>query len=298
VGTVAYSLLQQKLNTPHSVEQWNKERIMMQATKMESTDRLAKLKKQYMKHTTAPLDGMWLCGFVPMASHFGFCEDNELVGFFCVNDEGYLLQFFMNQKYHSQSSQLFESILHRDDSPTGKIKGAFVSTAEPDYLSLCLDRFSQFEVNALMYQRDGVSKEEPQENALTLTTVESSQLPEAVDFAVASIGASAEWLNGYFTNLINRRELFGVWENGRLVATGESRGYDEYQTGYADLGVIITESERGRGMATQVLRQLIAMNEAKGLKSICSTEKTNIAAQKAIGRAGFFARNRILQLHA
>jgi predicted acetyltransferase len=298
VGTVAYSLLQQKLNTPHSVEQWNIERIIMQAMKMESTDRLAKLKKQYMEYTTAPLDGMWLCGFVPMASHFGFCQDNDLVGFFCVNDEGYLLQFFMNQNYQGQSSQLFESILHRDDSPTGEIKGAFVSTAEPDYLSLCLDRFSQFEVNSLMYQRAGVSKEEPQENVLTLTTVESSQLLEAVDFAVASIGASAEWLTGYYTNLINRQELFGVWENGRLVATGESRGYDEYQTEYADLGVIVAESERGRGLATQVLKQLDAMNKTNGLKSICSTEKTNVAAQKAIGRAGFFASNRIVQFHA
>ena len=97
---------------------------MMQVKKSESADHLTGLKKQYMQHTTAPLDGMWLCGSVPMASHFGFCEDSELVGFFCVNDEGYLLQFFMNQKYQCQSSQLFESILHRDDSPTGEIKGA------------------------------------------------------------------------------------------------------------------------------------------------------------------------------
>ena len=124
------------------------------------------------------------------------------------------------------------------------------------------------------------------------------EVSEAVDFAVASIGASAEWLNGYFTNLINRQELFGVWENGRLVATGESRGYDEYQTEYADLGVIVAESERCRGLATQVLKQLDAMNKANGLKSICSTEKTNVAAQKAIGQAGFFASNRIVQFHA
>jgi len=270
----------------------------MQVKKMESTDGLTELKKLYMKQTTAPLDGMWLCGFVPMASHFGFYEDDEPVGFFCVNDEGYLLQFFMNQENRSQSSQLFESILHGDHSPTGKIKGAFVSTAEPDYLSLCLDRFSRIEVNALMYQRDGGFKEEPQENALALTTVESSQLSEAVDLAVASIGASAEWLNGYFTNLINRQELFGVWENGQLIATGESRGYDEYQTEYADLGVIVAESVRGRGLATQILKQLDAMNKASGLKSICSTEKSNVAAQKAIGRAGFFASNRIVQFHA
>ena len=265
---------------------------------MESQDHLTKLKKQYVQQTTAPLDGMWLGGFVPMANHFGCYEGDELVGFFCVNDAGYLLQFLVNQNCQSQSSQLFETVLHGDDLPSGNIKGAFVSTAEPYLLSLCLDCFSKFDVNALMYQLDGGIREKSQENALSMTTVDSSQLSEAVDFAVASIGAPADWLTGYFTNLINRQELFGVWENGRLVATGESRGYDEYQTQYADVGVVVAESERGRGMATRVLRRLVAMNEAKGLKSICSTEKTNIAAQKAIGRAGFFASNRIVQFHA
>jgi predicted acetyltransferase len=121
------------------------------------------------------------------------------------------------------------------------------------------------------------------------------QLSQAIEFAVASIEAPREWLNGYYTNLINRHELFGGWENGRLVATGESRRFDDYQTEYADLGVIVAESERGKGTATQVLRQLVEMNEADGLKPICSTEKTNVAAQKAITRAGFLSINRIIR---
>lgn len=125
--------------------------------------------------------------------------------------------------------------------------------------------------------------------------VDLAQLPQAIDFAVASIGAPEEWLQGYFSNLIQRQELFALWKNGRMIATGESRGYDEYQTEYADVGMVVAKSERGRGLATQILNQLVALNEAKGLKSICSTEKTNIAAQKAITRAGFFANHRIVQ---
>lgn len=271
---------------------------MIQVKRLESIDQLTELKKQFILQATAPLDGMWLCGFVPMASHFGIYDENALVGFFCVNDEGYLLQFFVNQNYKNQSSQLFESILDGDGLPAGRIKGAFVSTAEPYYLALCLDWFSKFQVNALMYQHVEGLNQQPQDNVLALTMIDSAKLLEAVDLAVAGIGAPAEWLSGYFANLINRQELFGVWENGHLIATGESRGYDEYQTDYADVGMIVAESARGRGIATQVLRQLVAMNEANGLKSICSTEKTNVAAQKAISRAGFFASNRIIQFHA
>ncbi len=83
-----------------------------------------------------------------------------------------------------------------------------------------------------------------------------------------------------------------------MIAAGESRGYDQYQTEFADLGVIVGKSKRGKGLATRILQQLDAINASKNLVSICSTEKTNSAAQKAISRSGFFASNRIVQFQA
>ena len=80
-----------------------------------------------------------------------------------------------------------------------------------------------------------------------------------------------------------------------MWAIGECRGFVEYQTDYAELGVIVDESTRGKGLATSILMQLITISETKGLEPILSTEKTNIGAQKAISRAGFFAGNRIIQ---
>jgi len=270
---------------------------MIQIRKLDSIEPLGELKQLYIEQTTAPLDGMWLCGFVPMATHYGFYDEAELVGFCCVNEEGYLLQFFLTQQYQNESAQLFESIVRSDSSPIPKINGAFVSTAEP-HLSLCLDNFPAFEVNTLMYQQEKGSGRQGQENSLDLITIKSDQLSEAVEFANVTLGAPKEWLTGYYSNLINRQELFGLWEDERLIATGESRGYDEYQTEYADLGVVVAESQRGKGLATQILKQLASINDSKGLKSICSTEKTNAGAQKAITRAGFYASNRIIQFQA
>lgn len=212
-----------------------------------------------------------------------------------MNEEEYLLQFFIAEEVQNQSSQIFNSIFDTDSKTSSSPKGAFVSTAEPDYLSLYLDRFTSFEVNALMYQRDERRIDPSSQDTASLTLIESKQLQEAVEFAVAAIGAPSEWLSGYFTNLISRQELFGVWNEGRLIATGESRGYDEYQVGYADLGVIVAEAEGKKGLATSILRELAAMIEFNGLKSTCSTESSNLGAQKAIERAGFFAGNRILR---
>ena len=269
---------------------------MIQIEKIDSIEQLSELKQQYMDQTTSPLDGMWMAGFVPMASHFGFYENEKIVGFFCINDDGYVLQFHVVPEKQNQTSLLFDMILTQKETPIDEIKGAFVSTAEPQYLSLCLDSFLQFKVHALMYQKgEGKNQDLPQETKIQMTVVESEQLAEAVEFAKAAIGAPEEWLTGYFSNLINRQELFGFWQNGRLAATGECRGFDQYQTGYADLGFIVGQLHRGKGLGTKVFKYLITLAEIKGLKPICSTEKGNIGAQKAISRAELFAGNRIIQ---
>jgi len=269
---------------------------MIEIKKNDSIEQLSELKQEYIDRTTAPLDGMWLTGFVPMADHFGFYENEMLVGYCCINDDGYVLQFYLSPEKGDQASHLFDSILTQNDSAIEKINGAFVSTAEPQFLSLCLDSFSKFEVNALMYRLGNkVKAENGQEALVQLTVVKSDQLSELVAFANSNIGAPEEWLTGYYTNLISRRELYGFWKNGPLLATGEIRAYDEYQTDYADLGVIVEKSQRGKGLGTGVLKELISITESKGLKAICSTEKTNCGAQKAISRAGFIAGNRIIQ---
>jgi len=263
---------------------------------VESIEQLSALKQQYINQATAPLDGMWLVGFVPEATHYGFYQNEKLVGFCCINTDGYLLQFYLDHENQNQASHFLDSILNENESSMGKVNGAFVSTAEPQYLSYCLDSFPTFKVNSLMYQlNDNLKTDVQNEQELKLTVVKSEQLGEAIDFCITAIGAPKEWLTGYYSNLINRQELFGFWHKSRLVATGECRGFEEYQTDYADLGVIVSESERGKGLATRVLKRLVTISKSKGLKPICSTEKSNIGAQKAITKAGFIAVNRIIQ---
>jgi GNAT superfamily N-acetyltransferase len=269
---------------------------------LESPGSLDPLKELYIRETTAPLDGMWLFGFLPMADHYGFFDGEICVGFACVNQEHKLLQFFLRRSHQHHAGELFASLLRGDGGGRAPVQGAFVSTAEPHYLSLCLDHFGTFKVNARMYQREAPSPALAPQGLLEgsperwqLVAIEASELAEVVAFAVESTGAPEAWLAGYYTNLIGRGELFGVREGEPLVALGESRGNDRVQVECVDLGVIVCPSARGRGLATHVLRRLAAANDARGLRSICSTESGNIAAQRAITRAGFFAYNRIVE---
>lgn len=256
---------------------------------------LSELKSQYLKGTTAPLDGMWLFGFLPMAKQIAFIDEGEILGYCCVNAEGYLLQLFVKPELIQRSGVIFRALITGGFPGLEPIKGVYVSTAEPQMLSLCVDVFSAFEVQALMYQLAPEGARPTGDVDVTLEPLEPSQLEEAIAFCLENIGAPEEWLRGYLGNLISRRELNGLWRDGRLVATGECRGHDDAQTQYADLGMIVAKGERGKGIATQVLRRLVEISQAKGLAPICSTDMANIASQKAITRAGFFSYNRILR---
>jgi RimJ/RimL family protein N-acetyltransferase len=267
---------------------------MLKIKTIESLHTLSELKDAYFANTSAPLDGMWHFGFVPMAKHVGFYLDGSLIGFCCINDDGYLMQFYVTQDKQAFAQQLFTLIAEQNSAVLGEVRGAFVSTAEPNYMSYCLDNSATFTVNALMYQyMPEFSNEQNEKFEMQLASTE--QLKALVAFAASNIGAPQDWLNGYYGKLIERNELFGYSIDGKLLATGECRLFDQHQTDFADLGVVVAQSERGRGIAKQVLRFLIKHAASKGLKSICSTQSGNIGAQKAISRVGFIASHRIVQ---
>lgn len=267
---------------------------MLAIKAIESLDELSELKKEYFKNATAPLDGMWHFGFVPMSKHFGFYVNNTLVGFCCINDDKYLLQFYLTTNHETSAKALFTLIAEQNSREIGEVKGAFASTAEPHYLSLCLDNSSAFNVNALMYQQDS-AMDISHKGLIDMEVATEQQLAEYVQFSVTNIGAPQQWLNSYYGNLINRQELLGYRKEDQLLAVGECRLFDKHQTEYADLGMIVAQSMRGQGIAKKVLQCLTAHASSKRLQPMCSTENGNIGAQKAISNSGFISTNRIVQ---
>ncbi|CAH7340381.1 Acetyltransferase, GNAT family protein [Vibrio chagasii] len=271
---------------------------MLDIKKIKTLNDLSELKTAYFSESTAPLDGMWHFGFVPMSDHYGFYESGKLVGYCVLNSEGYLLQFYLVPEANVNIADLFTMIIESNSSVIGEVKGAFVSTAEPQYLSLCLDNTESFKVNAMMYrqnQESDASRHYGHIEDIEMTLATEEQLDKLVEFASSAIGAPKEWLTGYYSNLTARQELWGYWENESVLATGECRKFEEHQTQFADLGMIVAEQERGKGLATRVLNSLKQQANLQGLEVICSTESSNIGAQKAIERAGMSSKHRILQ---
>lgn len=50
---------------------------MLDIKKITTLNDLSELKTTYFSESTAPLDGMWHFGFVPMSDHFGFYVERQ-----------------------------------------------------------------------------------------------------------------------------------------------------------------------------------------------------------------------------
>jgi len=254
-----------------------------------SADALTGLKTEYRATALAPLDGMWET-FTSMADHYRIDDRSGPVGYCAVNSERKMLQFFVKAPANDRAA--FTQAL----ANLG-VKGAVVSTAEPAFLSLCMEKQSSVSEQAIMYHlAEGINAAAAEfPDALPVRPFTQSDLPLAVEFVVATIGADAGWLESYFGDLIKRSELHGLIDGDELVSTGECRP-SPTQPAYADVGMIVGTDHRGKGIATNMLRQMITESLSLGLKPICSTECSNIAAQKAITKAGFTAYHRILEI--
>lgn len=249
----------------------------------------ASLKKAYLENLPSPKDGMWQ-SFAAMADHYIIKAERDIIGYFVMNSEQKLLEFFLHHDHDQQ--KVFSDILAEM-----KISGAVTSTGEPSFQSLCLDHQKNVTVNAITYHvNESSSIQNPEFNDdTTFCVATTTQLETAVEFAHAAIGADRNWLSGYYADRIKRDELYGLWHDGKLIAAGECRLSDT-QKPYADLGMIVSQDHRGRGLATNILRALLVKCQKEGLKAICSTETENIAAQKAIVHAGFTSYNRIIMV--
>lgn len=254
-----------------------------------SPDKLLFLKNEYLEDLIAPLDGMWV-SFISMADHYAIVRGIDIIGYVVVNSDQVMLRNYV-RRGHDQED-LFAQVIKEL-----AIKGAVVATQEFNFLSLCLDNQKSVSINGLLYHCDPDTKIEiadfPEDTEFKV--IKPQELKTAIDFAVTAIGAPQGWLQGYYSERIEGKELFGLWREDVLMAVGECRPSAE-QPSYADLGMVVAADYRGQGLATAILREMLHDCRNKGLNPICSTEGTNVAARKAISNAGFESKRRLLDV--
>ncbi len=264
---------------------------MLAKTKVDSPESVQDLKMAYLKTVTAPLDGMWESGLIPMANHWQIESDGQPIGYFCVNDEGCLLQFYVKEELWPQVLDFLKGLID-----TGLVKTAVVGTNEPATLSLCLDLHTAVSVDSyLFHDSQQVNLSLAKYNNPALRLVMADELSTIVQFDAKNTDGDVDWLQNFLRNLIAKKELFVLEHEGVILGVGECRA-SVNQPPYADLGMIVSTAHRSQGIGSYILSQLKSICQQRQLNPICSTTVANTPSRKAIEKAGFIRQHRLLKI--
>jgi predicted GNAT family acetyltransferase len=120
-------------------------------------------------------------------------------------------------------------------------------------------------------------------------------LSPAVAFYQAGTDSQPRFLTSFLAERIDRQELYLVEADGKIVATGECRA-DDRAPGNAHLGLVVGSELRGQGIGSRLMHTLTEICKGEDREPRCSTEPTNIAAQRVIRRAGYRSRHNVFEI--
>lgn len=263
---------------------------MITCLQLEHADAIERLRDDYQRTLIAPMDGMWERTVIAGATFWELQDREQHVGHFYLGADHELLRFHVVEPYRAQAQEIFRWVV----SMYG-IQQAMTSTIEPLYCSLCqaLQRSSTLQ-NYLFRDHQRIEgSSDP--GTSSFRKADKTELADLVRFYRANTEGSGGWIEGFLDERLKREELFVLSDGQSVVATGECIP-SQSQPPYADLGMVVAQAYRGRGLGSFMLIQMKHHAYAAGWKPICSCAASNRASKKAIERAGFISEHCMVQI--
>lgn len=263
---------------------------MMVCIQLESFETIQQLNDGYLRTLVAPMDGMWENAVIPQAAFWEIRDGEQRAGYFCIDSNNYLLRFSLLADYQSQAQEIFGWILS-----IYNIQHAITSTIEPLYFSLCLDIQKSIALHSYLFRDHKRVELPPGFDKSIFRKAEKKELDDIVSFYRKNTEGPGEWIEAFVKKRLDHEELFVLHEQQTLIATGECIS-SQKQPPYADLGMVVAQSHRGRGLGSSMLIHLKNHCYDVGWKPICSCAADNRASKKAIEKAGFLSEQRMLKV--
>lgn len=266
----------------------NNQIIKIQKT---SKNKILSMTNKYYEYLTAPMDDMWEIGIIGKSNYYNVIFGDRKIGYFCLDNNNVLLQYFITDLFLDQSKEIFKYIISKH-----KIKEAFVSTIEPRYLSLCLDFQKKMDVDTILYtdSLDSNIKNPIKTAKFYLATME--ELQDILNYQLNKVSLEGDWIEPYYIDIIKKEQLYLLKLEDEIIGSGELRPCLMNNT-YANLGVTVSKKYRRQGLGSYILSYLKKLCYKQNLVPICSTSINNIGSQKSIENAGLFAYNRVMKVY-
>ncbi|MBO0780676.1 MAG: GNAT family N-acetyltransferase [Ktedonobacteraceae bacterium] len=263
---------------------------MMRFNRLDRFEVIQQLRLDYLRTLLAPMDGMWESSIISQATFWEIQDQERHAGHFCLDSSNYLLRFHLAKEYQAQAQEIFRSIVS-----TYELQHAITSTIEPLYFALCLDFQKSVTPQNYLFRDQGRVKVPVDLLTHAFRKAEKDELDILVRFYRENTEGPGEWIEPFLQERLDREELFVGFDQHTLVATGECIP-SQRQPPYADLGMVVAQSYRGRGLGRSVLLHLKEYCYEAGWEPICSCAVDNHASKKAIERAGFFSEHRMVEV--
>ena len=266
---------------------------MIQIREKKDSENWLELRKSFYNSLTSPFDGMWDELVHDHGQLWGFYDEDQLIGYCSKDDEGQLINFFLKENYANQKVELFKRVLFLLE-----IRYAIVSTNNPDFLVVSLEKSKNMKVHSYLFENtkdvDGVGSHQILDS-FKFEPANKDDFENLVLFCEKNIEADTGWLKMYLERLMDRNEIYLLKNKDQIIASCEIRKSDTQQ-GIIDLGVIVDHAYRKKGIGSALMAAGRKMSLKQNLDPICSCEQQNIGSKKMIENAGFTSTNMILKI--
>jgi predicted acetyltransferase len=232
----------------------------------------------YYQQIIAPLDSMWESLYIQQSTPYLIQLEEIEIGFCCIDSEKSITQAYIQSSHQYLMQAVITQLIKEKLANSAKL-----SSIEPISFNAALYLSKSIEKDSINYQYIPAQTQQTVAN-LSLQLGQKADADKLRAYMKEEFGFDDNF--GYTDERIERQEIYYLSDSEGVLATGECRLSDS-QPRFADIGMSVRANQRGKGVATNVLAQLVQLAKNQNRIPICSTTVGNIAAQKAIVRAGF-----------
>jgi len=213
--------------------------------------------------------------------HIIFC-DSKIAGYFIVNADKTLLEFYAEPEYISECDSIFQEI------SISYFDKVYCKSFDPVLLKCCLSRGCNYKIVGTLF-RDRTHKEHIDYSGSAPIIASEEDIDLLVSHKDGLYESVAELHYMLTSGMIHM-----FFDGDVLVGCGYLIRIHENFV-YHDIGMWVSTPYRNRGIATKIISYLKKLCDDNKYIPICGCSRDNIPSRKALERNGFISRYDLIE---
>ncbi|MBZ9687458.1 GNAT family N-acetyltransferase [Clostridium estertheticum] len=254
---------------------------MLAVKLVESIKKIDELRGKYINDLSYSQE-FYIEDMVRKSSCYQIYLNNNLVGYFFVNQEKVLVEFYLEKKEMMQSQYIFKFLIEKHYFASAEAK-----SFDHLLMALCLDFKKNSSCTGYLF-RDFNNVN------CSLSIYDNLHFEIAEQEDVKKITEISEDFFLELESNIYRQEVFTLYSNDNLLGAGICQKIVG-SLSYYDIGMVVSKEHQNKGVGTYIISKLKEHCISKDLVPVCGCDYYNYASKKTLEKAGFITKHRIVR---